>query len=115
MRTRENFLAYTAYQKAHRASARQWPCTTDVFRQAGHATDGYDATNRRDRDEPNQAPILAGGGEDWVFLENLSYYVYQLPPNRKRLVADWSSPLCPSEAACHRPRSSNGASARSPE
>src|SRR5262245_47732265 len=96
MRIHENFLAYTAYQKAHRASARQWPCTMDAFRQAARAEDGYDATNRRGRDGLNQAPILAGGGEKSVFLENLTTNaVVQLWPNRNRLVVDWSSHLRP--------------------
>jgi hypothetical protein len=68
----------------------------DAFRQAARATDGYDATNRRGRDGLNQAPILAGGGEKWVFLENLTTNaVAQLWSNRNRLVVDWSSHLRP--------------------
>src|SRR5262249_45589502 len=72
MRTRENFLAYTACRKVHQVSARRWPYTMGVFRRAARAISGYDGINRQDRDEPVQAPILRGAYENCPCLENPS-------------------------------------------
>ena len=95
MRTRGNFPAYTAYQKVHRASARQWPCTMDVVRQVARAAGGYDATNRRDRDGRLQAPVLAEADENWLLLENpTTNSAAQLRTRWNRPVRNRSSLLC---------------------
>src|SRR5262245_8663091 len=95
MRTRGNFLAYTAYQKVHRASARQWPCTMDVVRQVARAAGGYDATNRRDRDGRLQAPVLSEADENWLLLENpTTNSAAQLRTRWNRPVRNRSSLLC---------------------